>query len=82
MYTMLARTCKSVVTRWSMNGCLRSVSVCGFLVFVMLAAGGVGSAQKTAADPLQPLAFLIGQWEGASDGQPASHEFGASTLAF
>jgi hypothetical protein len=53
-----------------MNGCLRGLSSCGFLVFVTLAAGSAGSAQKTAADPLQALAFLIGQWEGASDGQP------------
>ena len=30
-----------------------------------------GSA-TAAADPLQPLAFLIGRWEGTSDGQPGA----------
>lgn len=49
---------------------LGSVMVFGFLVFATLTAGGVGSPQTTAADPLQPLAFLIGRWEGTSHGQP------------
>ena len=31
----------------------------------------IGAAQKPAlADPFERLAFLIGQWEGTSDGQP------------
>lgn len=30
------------------------------------------SSQATAPDPLQPLAFLIGRWEGTSEGQPGA----------
>jgi hypothetical protein len=51
---------------------LRSVTVCGFLLFATLATGGAGSSQTTAADPLRPLAFLIGRWEGTSDGRPGA----------
>ena len=48
-----------------------SVSVTGFLVLAILAAKAVGAPQTTATvDPLQPLAFLIGRWEGTSNGQP------------
>jgi hypothetical protein len=55
-----------------MKGRGRRVAVYGFLVFATLTAGRLGPAQTTAADPLQPLAFLIGRWEGTSDGQPGA----------
>ena len=55
-----------------MKSRLRNVTVRGFLVFITLAAGGVGSSQTTATDLLRPLAFLIGRWEGTSDGQPGA----------
>ena len=29
-----------------------------------------GSSQATLSESLQPLAFLIGRWEGTSEGQP------------
>jgi hypothetical protein len=29
-------------------------------------------SSSSPADPLQPLAFLIGRWEGTSEGQPGS----------
>ena len=41
-------------------------------MFATPAARGVGRAQVTAGDPLQPLAFLIGRWEGTSEGQPGT----------
>jgi nitrobindin-like protein len=47
----------------------RLMTMCGLLASAALTAGAVGS-QTTAPDRLQPLAFLIGRWEGTSDGQP------------
>jgi hypothetical protein len=42
-----------------------------FVVAGWLLISVVGMAQKpAAADPLERLAFLIGNWEGTSDGQP------------
>jgi hypothetical protein len=55
-----------------MNSAVLRFAVRGFLVLATLATGGVGSPQTITADPLQPLAFLIGRWEGTSDGQPGS----------
>jgi hypothetical protein len=48
------------------------MTVCGLLAAAALVAGAVGLAQTTAPDPLQPLAFLSGRWQGTSDGQPGS----------
>jgi hypothetical protein len=45
-------------------------TVCLFLASMAFTALGMGSQQSTATDPLQPLAFLIGRWEGTSEGQP------------
>jgi hypothetical protein len=41
----------------------------------VVAALGIRAAelpQAAAADPLQPLAFLIGRWEGTSEGRPGA----------
>jgi hypothetical protein len=32
----------------------------------------MGGSQASSPDPLQPLAFLIGRWEGSSEGQPGT----------
>jgi hypothetical protein len=45
-----------------------SVTVCVILANPMPA--DLQTSQAAQADPLQPLAFLIGRWEGSSDGQP------------
>jgi hypothetical protein len=49
------------------------------MVFCLLAASAPTTAMQssggTAADPLQPLAFLIGRWTGTTEGRP-----GKSTL--
>ena len=55
-----------------MKSGLPRVAVCGFVVFAVLATGAVGSPETTAADPLLPLEFLIGRWEGTSDGKPGT----------
>ena len=33
-------------------------------------SGAIKPSQGAAVDPLQPLAFLVGRWEGSSEGQP------------
>jgi hypothetical protein len=48
----------------------RCLTVGGALIFAIVATAGSGLAQTTATDPLEPLAFLIGRWEGTSEGQP------------
>jgi len=40
------------------------------MIVATLGVGGMGRSQTAAADPLEPLAFLIGRWEGTSEGQP------------
>ena len=55
-----------------MKRALRGLAVGGFLVFATLEAESVGALQTAVADPLQPLAFLIGRWEGTSEGQPGT----------
>ena len=67
---MLTRLCKSAFDEMVMKSALRNAAVCGFVVFATLATGVVHATQTPAGDPLQPLAFLIGRWEGTSDGQP------------
>jgi THAP4-like, heme-binding beta-barrel domain len=44
--------------------------VCGYLMVVTTVSGAMRSPQSGALDPLQPLAFLVGRWEGSSEGQP------------
>ena len=46
--------------RWSVVGAT--------LVCVLWAAGG--RAQQPATDAFAPIAFMIGRWEGRSEGQP------------
>jgi hypothetical protein len=45
-------------------------------VFLFAAAvgfyGGIGHAQEATPSPLAPLDFLIGRWEGTSEGKPGS----------
>jgi hypothetical protein len=43
---------------------------CVHLAVCAFSSSGVGSGQPPSTDPLRPLAFLIGAWEGRSDGQP------------
>jgi hypothetical protein len=44
-------------------------SVLGLLVLCLLWADG-GAQQPTAADSFEPIAFMIGRWEGTSEGRP------------
>lgn len=55
-----------------MSGTLVGVAFCAFLMFAAPAVRGIESAQATEADPLQRLAFLVGRWEGTSEGQPGA----------
>ena len=55
-----------------MKRALRSLAVVGYLAFTALGGEGVGAFQTAAPDPLQPLTFLLGPWEGTSDGQPGT----------
>jgi hypothetical protein len=41
-------------------------------MFAIPAVSALGPAQLSAGDPLQPLTFLIGRWEGTSEGQPGA----------
>lgn len=43
-----------------------------FANFLSWTAHRVTAPQTTASDPLLPLSFLIGRWEGTSSGQPGS----------
>jgi hypothetical protein len=43
-----------------------------FAPYLSWTARRVAAPQPAATDPLQPLAFLIGRWEGASEGQPGA----------
>jgi THAP4-like, heme-binding beta-barrel domain len=45
-------------------------AVCGYVMLVTAVSGAIRSPQGGALDPLQPLAFLVGRWEGSSEGQP------------
>jgi len=53
-----------------MNVTALGVVVGSFLFFAAPAVRGVPSTQVTEADPLQRLAFLVGRWQGTSEGQP------------
>ena len=55
-----------------MNATVPGLAVYGFLMFAIPTASGLGGLQVSARDPLQPLAFLIGRWEGTSEGQPGA----------
>ena len=55
-----------------MNVAVLGLAVYGFLMFAIPTASGLGEVQGSAGDPLQPLAFLIGRWEGTSEGQPGT----------
>jgi hypothetical protein len=52
------------------TGWARLAKICGYLMLVSSASGEMRSPQGAALDPLQPLAFLVGRWEGSSEGQP------------
>jgi hypothetical protein len=45
---------------------------CVFLTLSAFTTSSEGRHQAAAVDPLQPLAFLIGRWEGKSEGQPGA----------
>jgi hypothetical protein len=47
----------------------RTACVLATACLLLQAGGGVG-AQPSPADPFERLAFLIGRWEGTSEGQP------------
>jgi hypothetical protein len=51
---------------------LSGPTACLVLTIMLSTAIDVGSEQATGADPLQALAFLIGRWDGTSEGQPGT----------
>ena len=52
---------------------VRGPAAVGLVLCATLAVGGTGRQPETVtADPLRPLAFLIGRWEGTSEGQPGT----------
>ena len=54
-----------------MKGVLGSLAVVWSYVMLMTpVSGAIKLSQGAAVDPLQPLAFLVGRWEGSSEGQP------------
>jgi len=55
-----------------MNVAVLGLAVYGLLMFAIPAVSALVHAQLSAGDPLQPLAFLIGRWEGTSEGQPGA----------
>jgi hypothetical protein len=48
----------------------RLAAFSGSVVLMMPVSGAMKSSQGATVDPLQPLAFLVGRWEGSSEGQP------------
>ena len=44
----------------------------GLVLFFLLLPATIGGQQGSATDPLEPLAFMIGRWEGTSEGQPGN----------
>jgi hypothetical protein len=53
-----------------MNHCVRALAALGLLLFAIVGIRGAERPQAATPDLLQPLAFLIGKWEGTSEGQP------------
>jgi len=52
------------------TGWARLAAVCGYVMLLTPVSGAIKPSQGATVDPLQPLAFLIGRWEGSSEGQP------------
>jgi hypothetical protein len=44
--------------------------VWGYVLLITPASSAMPSPQTAAVDPLRSLAFLVGRWEGSSEGQP------------
>lgn len=42
----------------------------GLMLLLFLLPATLGSQQASVTDPFQPLAFMIGRWEGTSEGKP------------
>jgi hypothetical protein len=55
-----------------MNGVLAILMVSACVTLVPPPLERMVGSQARTADPLQPLAFLIGRWEGSSEGQPGT----------
>jgi hypothetical protein len=55
---MMMRVLGSLAVVWS------------YVMLVTPVSGTITLSQGAAVDPLQPLAFLVGRWEGSSEGQP------------
>jgi len=55
-----------------MNVAVLGLALCGLLMFTFPEVSALAPSQLSAGDPLQPLAFLIGRWEGTSEGQPGA----------
>ena len=50
---------------------VRAVNICAVAVLaVVLVSGVMAGQQVTAVDPFEHIGFLIGRWEGTSEGQP------------
>lgn len=54
------------------TGWARLAAVCCCVMFGTPVSGAIKPSQGAAVDPLQPLAFLVGRWEGSSEGQPGT----------
>ena len=54
------------------TGWARLAAVCCYVMLLTPVSAGIQPSQEAAVDPLQPLAFLVGRWEGASEGQPGT----------
>ena len=50
--------------------CVLAAAVCGYVLLVTPVSSAMRSPQSAVVDPLQSLSFLVGRWEGASEGQP------------
>ena len=43
-----------------------------WVILLVLVPNARGAQQATPTDPLEPLAFMLGRWEGMSEGQPGT----------
>ena len=57
-----------------LTSCIRlrvaRLAACGFLLSCLSAFAAGRTQPSTAADPFQVIAFMLGRWEGTSEGRP------------